>query len=320
MAQSAMAKSPIGVTLYWDKGPQPNIVWDKWFETAKLAITAKENIQVEKLLRPNPQNRELDYSHETMYELPTSDERAAEKRQREQRNIKRKFDWQNQCLAVGDKGPNVDKIPWDEADTKKSLIYLSLGQEAANIFHQRNPHREMSKWTTDAFVEQLRGKIQRSKKRNIRPLPILQLQTRTQRITGKIPLKNKAKSSTLQLGRLRRQTSEKHIHSRHAKHTNRNRLIIRRPRHDRNTTTSPRKRKRPRKSTKNGQPRQIATRHKPTRTNRGSIYKTQQHTTKTKHTTKNGLTTDTKIRSNTRLLEMWKQVHPRPPQQLPSKE
>ena len=42
MAQSAIAKSPIGVTLYWDNGPQPNIVWEKWFETVKLAITAKE--------------------------------------------------------------------------------------------------------------------------------------------------------------------------------------------------------------------------------------------------------------------------------------
>ena len=152
-----MAQSAIGVTLYWDNGPQPNIVWEKWFETVKLAITAKENIQVEKLLRPGPQNAELDYPHEPLYEPPTSDETTAEKRQREQRNIKRKVDWQNQCLAVEDKGPYIDNTPWDEADTKiKSLIYLSLGQEATNIFHQRNPHTEMSKCTTDAFVEQLK--------------------------------------------------------------------------------------------------------------------------------------------------------------------
>ena len=157
MAQSAIAKSPIGVTLYWDNGPQPNIVWEKWFETVKLAITAKENIQVEKLLRPRRQSAELDYPHEPCYEPPTSDETTAEKRQREQRNIKRKVDWQNQCLAVEDKGPYIDNTPWDEADTKiKSLIYLSLGQEATNIFHQRNPHTEMSKCTTDAIVEQLK--------------------------------------------------------------------------------------------------------------------------------------------------------------------
>ena len=39
-------------------------MWEKWFETVKLAITAKENIQVEKLLRPRPQNADLDYPHE----------------------------------------------------------------------------------------------------------------------------------------------------------------------------------------------------------------------------------------------------------------
>ena len=118
MAQSAIAKPPIGVTLYWDNGPQPNIVWEKWFETVKLAITAKENTQVEKLLRPRPQNAELDYPYKPLYETPTSDETTAEKRQREQRNIKRKVDWQNQCLAVEDKGTYIDNTPWDEADTK----------------------------------------------------------------------------------------------------------------------------------------------------------------------------------------------------------
>ena len=155
ITQSVMAKSPVGLTLYWVNGPQPNIVWEKWFERVKLAITAKENVQVEKLLRPKPHNRELDYPHEPMYEPPTADETTAEKRQREQRNIKRKVDWQNQCLAIEDKGPYVDNILWEYADTKiKSLIYLYLGQEATIIFHQRNRHTEMSKCTKDAFVEQ----------------------------------------------------------------------------------------------------------------------------------------------------------------------
>ena len=70
---------------------------------------------------------------------------------------KRKVDWQNQCKRIEDKGLYVDNIPWDEADTKiKSLIHFSIGQEATNIFHQRNPHTEMSKCKTDAFIEQLK--------------------------------------------------------------------------------------------------------------------------------------------------------------------
>ena len=70
------------------------------------------------------------------------------------------MDLQNQCQAIEDKDLFVDNIPWDEADTKiKSLIYPSLGQEATNIFLQRNPHTphtEMSKCTTDAFIEQFK--------------------------------------------------------------------------------------------------------------------------------------------------------------------
>ena len=47
--------------------------------------------------------------------------------------------------------------PWDEADTKpKSIIYPSLGIEATNIFHQKNPLTEVLKCTTDALIEQLK--------------------------------------------------------------------------------------------------------------------------------------------------------------------
>ena len=105
MAQSAIAKSPFGVTLFWDKGPEPNITWEKWFSTAKLAIMPKESIQVDKLLRPRPTSAELDYPQEPIYEPTTSDETTAEKIQREQRNIKRKVDWQNQCQRIEDEGP-----------------------------------------------------------------------------------------------------------------------------------------------------------------------------------------------------------------------
>ena len=113
-----MAKSAIGVTLYWDKGPQQNIVLEKWLETVKLAIIAKENFQEDKIIRQKPENGEIDYPNELMYEPPTADETTAEKRQTEQRNIKREADWQNQGLAIEYKGPYVDNIPWDEADTK----------------------------------------------------------------------------------------------------------------------------------------------------------------------------------------------------------
>ena len=156
MAQSAFTRSPIGVTLFWEKRAQPTTTWEKWITTTKLAISAKENIQVEKLLRPKPTAEELDDPKEPIYEPTLPDKTTAEKRQREQRNIKRKVDCENQCQVVEDQGPMIDNSKWDEVDNKvKSLIYLSLGTEGTNIFHQRNPLADLSKCTTDALVIQL---------------------------------------------------------------------------------------------------------------------------------------------------------------------
>ena len=157
MAQSVLSRSSIGVALFWEKGAQPTTTWEKWITTTKLAISAKENIQVEKLLRPKPRVQELDYPQEPIYQPALPDGTTAEKRQREQRNIKRKVDWKNQCQAVEDQGPMIDNAKWAEVDNKvKSLIYISLGTEGTNIFHQRNPHTELSKCRTDALAIQLK--------------------------------------------------------------------------------------------------------------------------------------------------------------------
>ena len=78
----------------------------------------KENIQVDKLLQPKPESEDLDYPTEPHYELALSDETTAKRRQREQRNQKRRTYWQNLCKEIEDKGPQVDNIPWDEADNK----------------------------------------------------------------------------------------------------------------------------------------------------------------------------------------------------------
>ena len=92
-------------------------------------------------MQPKPTAEELDYPQEPIYEPALPDETTAEKRPIEQRNIKRKVDWKNQCQAIEDQGPMIDNSKWDEVDNKvRSLKYLSLGTEETNIFHQRNPH------------------------------------------------------------------------------------------------------------------------------------------------------------------------------------
>ena len=62
----------------------------------------------------------------------------------------------------------VDNIQWDDADNKaKSLMYLSLGAQATNIFHQRFPHTDLQKCTTDALVEQLRESFTQARNETI---------------------------------------------------------------------------------------------------------------------------------------------------------
>ena len=79
MAQSAMARSPLGVNFFWDKGHQPELDWDKWLSTVKLTIMVKDNIPVEKLLQPKPESEELDYPAQPDYEPPQPDETTAKK-------------------------------------------------------------------------------------------------------------------------------------------------------------------------------------------------------------------------------------------------
>ena len=90
-----MACSPLGVNLFSDKEHQPELNWDKWLATVKLAIMVKDNIQEDNLLQLRPESENLDYPTETHYETPLSDETTAKKKQREQRNVKRQTDWQN---------------------------------------------------------------------------------------------------------------------------------------------------------------------------------------------------------------------------------
>ena len=154
MAQSS--RSPIGVNLFWETGANPPVEWQPWLATFKMAVMAQHNIEVEKLLRLKPARTEIFYPTMPRLEEELDNETRGESRQREQRNEKRRVDWENECKIIETKGPTVDRIPWDEADMKvKSLIYLSLGAEACRTFHQRNPHTRIDRCTTNELVHEL---------------------------------------------------------------------------------------------------------------------------------------------------------------------
>ena len=155
MAQSAI-KTPLGVPAFWETGANPPIEWSTWFGTLKMAIMARDNQQVDKLLKLKPSRTELPYPTHPSYKEPFDGETVDEERQRDQRNERRKVDFENECKRLKQNGLMIDRFPWDEADLKvKSLIYLSLGSEGNKNFHQRNPQTRIERCTTNELAHEV---------------------------------------------------------------------------------------------------------------------------------------------------------------------
>ena len=121
-----------------------------------MAILARDSIELDKLLRLKPQPPDLFYPTLPTYEEEFEGETDDEAKNREQRNERRRIDFETECKVIERKGALVDRVPWDEADTKvKSLIYLTLGAEARTNYHQKNPHTQIEKCTTHELVQEL---------------------------------------------------------------------------------------------------------------------------------------------------------------------
>ena len=73
-------KSPIGVPLYLESGANPIIEWQTWFSTFKMAVMAKENMQVEQLLCIKPTTNHLFYPT-----IPSYEERKGNSNEEEDR-------------------------------------------------------------------------------------------------------------------------------------------------------------------------------------------------------------------------------------------
>ena len=141
---------------FWESGANPPSEWSTWCGTLKMAIMARDNLVVDKLIRLKPTRAELFYPTLPTYEDQFEGETEDEERQRERRNEKRKVYWENECKQIEYKGPLIDRTPWDEADLKvKSLIYLSLGTEGCRTYHQKNPHTRIEPCSTNELVHEL---------------------------------------------------------------------------------------------------------------------------------------------------------------------
>ena len=141
MAQSTL-KSPIGVPLFWEAGANPNQEWAQWFSTFKLAVMAKENLKVEKLLRTKPTQADFFYSTMPSLEDPRVNEKEEEARKREIRNQRRKIDWENECKTIEIRGPYVGRYPYDEADKKNQKPVILINWTGRNTIapSKQSPH------------------------------------------------------------------------------------------------------------------------------------------------------------------------------------
>ena len=140
MAQSALkdsGKSPLGIQPFWEKGTlEPPIRWEHWRTQLKLAILAREGIEVDLLLADPRENVILILPLEPAYEDAVENPTAQSERDRSTRNEQAKTAWKNNCQRI----IAVEKLcgdkPWKLCDRKaSSLMYLSLGTEGRRIFN-----------------------------------------------------------------------------------------------------------------------------------------------------------------------------------------
>ena len=79
-SQKRSKKTPLHIEAFWEKLTAiPPLTWDKWTQQWKLALLAKEGIQLDTLLDDPPVK--VTYPHEPVYEEPV--ENHTHKRRKE---------------------------------------------------------------------------------------------------------------------------------------------------------------------------------------------------------------------------------------------
>ena len=76
----------------------PPLTWDKWTQQWKLALLAKEGIQLENLLNDPP--TAATYPTGPTYEEPMKNHTQATERDRDIPNQQLKVNWQNRCRKM----------------------------------------------------------------------------------------------------------------------------------------------------------------------------------------------------------------------------
>ena len=158
MAQSAIkdsGKSPLGIQSFWEKATlEPPLRWEYWRTQLKLAILAREGIEVDLLLADPPENVIL--PPEPAYEDAVENPTAQSERDRRTRNEQAKTAWKNHCQRIEAVGILCGDKPWKLCDRKaSSLMNLSLGTEGRRVLNSKNSTVNLDEISTKNFWDVL---------------------------------------------------------------------------------------------------------------------------------------------------------------------
>ena len=113
--------------------PHINAFWEKWTQQWKLALLAKEGIQLEILLNGPP--TVVFYPPEPVYEEPVENYTQATERDRKIRNQQVKVTWQSRCREIDEMGILCGDKPWVICEQRATyLLYLCTGTKDCRIF------------------------------------------------------------------------------------------------------------------------------------------------------------------------------------------
>ena len=147
MTQSATdsKKTPLHIEAFWEKlAATLPLTCDKWTQQWKLALLAKEGIQLDNLLK-DP-HATVTCPPEPTYEEPVENHTQATERDQKVRNQQLKVNWQNRCKKVEEIGILCGDKPWGICEQKTiSLLYLSIGTEGRRSFRSKHPHFQIEK-------------------------------------------------------------------------------------------------------------------------------------------------------------------------------
>ena len=102
-----LLRSLVGILIFWDSGMDPPAEWPTWASKLKLAIMAKDSINVDSLLRQKPEAKDVFYPADPTYEPATQNKTQAQHCERDLRNNKRISDWEKVCKGIEFKFPTV---------------------------------------------------------------------------------------------------------------------------------------------------------------------------------------------------------------------